>query len=98
MKPILGVDIAKDKFDCCLLLGEQKLSHQFTNTARGFKQLMRWITRSGADPRQLFAGLEATGLYGEALLRWLFDLGVAVSKVNPARIKYYAKSRLSRNK
>jgi transposase len=98
MKPILGVDIAKDKFDCCLLLGEQKLSHQFTNSARGFKQLMRWVTQAGAEPGQLFVCLEATGLYGEKLLRWLFDQGVAVSKVNPARIKYYAKSRLARNK
>lgn len=98
MKPILGVDIAKDKFDCCLLLGEQKFSHQFNNTVRGFKELMRWTLKNGAPPLELSVCMEATGLYGEKLLRWLFEHGVQVSKVNPARIKFYAKSRLARNK
>lgn len=98
MNTILGVDIAKNKFDCCLLLGEQKFSSQFANSSRGFKQLMRWLAKNGAEPKGVFVCMEATGLYGENLLHWLYDQGVGVSKVNPARIKYYARSRLARNK
>lgn len=98
MKHILGVDIAKDKFDCCLLSQEQKLHHEFANTARGFKELMRWLARAGVPAPELFACMEATGLYGEALLGRLFDAGVAVAKVNPAQIKHYARSLLARNK
>jgi transposase len=98
MKTILGIDMAKDKFDCCLLLGEQKLSSQFTNGPRGFKQLMRWLAGAGLKPGDIWACMEATGLYGEKLLGFLFGAGLTVSKVNPARIKYYAKSRLARNK
>lgn len=105
MKPILGIDMAKDKFDCCLLLEEQspapqqrQLKNQFPNTSRGFKELMRWLARAGVEPGQLRAGMEATGLYGEELLGWLFAAGASVSKINPARISYYAKSRLARNK
>jgi transposase len=42
--------------------------------------------------------LEATGSYGDDLAQFLYDTGVTVSVVNPARIKAYADSRLSRNK
>jgi transposase len=98
MKSILGIDIAKDKFDCCLLLGERKFNNQFPNTPRGFKQLMRWLEKLEAPRPELRACMEATGIYGEKLLQWLYEAKVAVSKVNPARIKWYAKSRLARNK
>lgn len=98
MKHILGVDIAKDKFDCCLLAGEQKWQSEFNNGPRGFKQLLRWLAKAGGSPAELWACMEATGIYGEALLRFLFQAGVTVSKVNPAQIKHYARSLLARHK
>jgi transposase len=98
MKHILGVDIAKDKFDCCLLCGEQQFHKEFNNSPRGFKQLMGWLAKAGVAPATLWACMEATGIYGEALLAFLFQAGVAVSKVNPAQIKHYARSLLARHK
>src|ERR1051325_10853123 len=98
MKIILGIDIAKDKFDCCLLAAGQKLHQEFANTPRGFKQLLRWLAKAQVLPAQLWACMEATGIYGEALLRFLFDARLTVSKVNPAQIKHYARSLLARNK
>lgn len=98
MKMILGIDIAKDKFDCCLLLGGQKFHQEFANSPRGFKRLMRWLAKANATPAQLWACMEATGIYGEALLGFLFEAGLTVSKVNPAQIKHYARSLLARNK
>lgn len=98
MKHILGVDIAKDKFDCCLLCGEQRFQKEFSNGPRGFKQLMRWLDQAAAPPADLWACMEATGIYGEALLGFLFEAGVTVSKVNPAQIKHYGRSLLARHK
>lgn len=98
MKHILGMDIAKDKLDCCLLCGEQRLEEQFPNTPAGFKRLGKWLRQAGAEPAELRACLEATGIYGEALLRWLFDAGIVAARVNPAQIKHYARSFLARNK
>lgn len=98
MKFILGIDIAKDKFDCCLLFEGRKFNQEFVNDRQGFKQLLRWLRKAGAAPAELWVCMEATGIYGEALLRFLFQTGLKVSKVNPAQIKYYAHSLLSRNK
>ncbi len=42
--------------------------------------------------------LEATGSYGEALASYLFDAGLVVSIVNPAAVKAFAASRLTRTK
>lgn len=99
MKHILGVDIAKDKLDCCLIGGQQgRLDGQFDNNLRGFKQLGRWLKKAGVEPAELGACMEATGIYGEALLRWLFQTGIVAARVNPAQIKHYARSFLARNK
>ena len=98
MKFILGMDIAKDKFDCCLLSEGRKFHQEFLNAPRGFKQLLGWLQKADASPAALWACMEATGIYGEALLRFLFEKGLRVSKVNPAQIKHYARSLLSRNK
>jgi transposase len=99
MNVILGVDIAKDKFDCCLLLEEHKPQHaRFANARGGFQSLLRWIKKAGADPAQTRACMEATGTYGQNLAAFLFERKIRVSVVNPAQIKYYAKSRLARNK
>jgi len=98
MKITLGVDIAKDKFDCCLLAEQMEKPGQFANTPRGFKQLLRWLAKEGGGPSEILACMEATGIYGEALLAFLHQANIAVSKVNPAQIKHYSRSLLTRNK
>jgi transposase len=95
--PILGIDIAKLKFNVCLINKSGKLKHKvFPNTADGFPQLAAWLSKQGA-PR-LHGCLEATGAYGEALALYLYTAGHPVSVVNPAAIKAFAGSRLSRTK
>ena len=93
----LGVDIAKLKFDGCLLKENGKTKHKvFANTKHGFEQLTAWLdSHQVAD---LHVCLEATGSYGEALASYLFDAGYRVSVVNPAMVKAFAASRLTRTK
>ena len=41
----LGVDIAKLKFDVCLIKENGKAKHKvFTNTTHGFEQLVVWLS------------------------------------------------------
>jgi transposase len=94
---IIGIDISKLKFDLCLLRENNKLKHKvFPNSASGFVQLSAWLQKQKVD--DVHACMEDTGTYGEALALYLFDAGHAVSIINPAIIKAYAQSRLSRTK
>ena len=93
----LGVDIAKLKFDVCLIKENGKAKHKvFANTTHGFEQLVVWPSSHGVG--SLHVCLEATGSYGEALALYLFDVGLTVSVVNPAAVKAFAASRLTRTK
>jgi transposase len=93
----LGIDIAKLKFNVCLLNTNGKLKHKvFANTTDGFQQLAAWLSKQGAQ--RVHACMEATGAYGEALALFLHAAGHTVSVVNPAAIKSFAGSRLSRTK
>lgn len=96
-EPALGIDIAKMKFNVCLINQNGKLRHKvLPNTATGFEQLNTWLQAQGV--RGVHACLEATGTYGEALALFLHEAGLRVSVVNPAATKAFAASRLSRTK
>lgn len=95
--PALGIDIAKLKFNVCLININGKLKHKvFPNSAPGFEQLREWLSKQGV--KRVHACLEATGTYGEALSLFLHQAGHTVSVINPAAIKAFAGSRLSRTK
>jgi transposase len=94
---ILGIDIAKAKFQSALLLPDGKLRHKTCpNTLAGFAQLADWLARQGVT--HVHACLEATGSYGDGLATWLYDAGHRVSVVNPAIIHAYARTQLARSK
>ena len=96
-KTILGIDIAKFKFDCCFLLPDgRKTSCSFSNDAMGFALLQKKIKQLTSGP--VHAALEATGRYGLALARFLHAQEYSVSMLNPVCTKNYAKSKLLRNK
>ena len=93
----LGLDVAKLTFHACLVRHSGKLRHRaFANSAAGFAQLSAWLARQGAE--RVHACMEATGTYYEALAAYLHEQRHAVSVVNPAAVKAYAQSRLSRTK
>ena len=95
--PLLGIDIAKLKFNVCLINLGGKLRHKlFPNNTTGFEQLSQWLLRQGVQ--SVHACLEATGAYGDSLALFLHQAGHTVSVVNPAAIKAFAGSRLSRTK
>jgi transposase len=95
--PCLGIDISKLKFDICLSREAGRFRHKvFPNSPAGFSQLSVWLSKQKVE--RVHACLEATGTYGEALATHLHEAGHLVSVVNPAVIKAYGQSRLSRTK
>jgi transposase len=103
MKPathILGIDIAKDKFDVNLRLLAESPGRQaatFTNQPKGFAALLRWLRQHGPGAGEhLHACLESTSRYGDALAAFLYQHGCQVSLVNPRRTRAYAESQLTR--
>jgi transposase len=95
-RTVVGIDIAKDTFDVVLLHQDREHAAQFVNNSEGFWKLRKWLKKKGVKAAHIC--LEATGLYGDELADDLHQAGYDVSVVNPARIKDYAKSLLSRNK
>jgi transposase len=94
--PILGIDIAKQRVEVALLVEGKVKNKSFKNAQDGFEALALWLRKLGI--RQVSACLEATGNYGEDLAIYLHEAGHTVSIVNPARIKGFAQSELTRTK
>jgi transposase len=97
----VGIDVSKRKLDVALLVegasGKVK-SKVFDNNSSGYQTLMHWMLQRELQPERTHLCLEATGPYSEAVAQALADAGWKVSVVNPARIKGFAQSELSRNK
>lgn len=94
---ILGVDISKLTFDVALLNGGNKLkTKKFNNTTKGFAELKQWLKTKGTDTAHVC--MEATGGYETKLAQYLYDNSFKVSVINPARIKGFSMSKLSRVK
>ena len=97
MTSYLGIDVSKATLDMLLLReGQSAEAAQFANSRQGLHSLGHFLKKRHVQP--LHACLEATGSYGDELALFLHEAGYTVSVVNPARIKAYADSRLSRTK
>lgn len=95
---VVGIDVAKRKFDIALLINSKIKTKVFDNTPSGHKAFAEWLGERGANPAQTHLCMEATGPYSEMLAISLVAEGWRVSVVNPARIKGFAQSELARNK
>jgi transposase len=94
--PVLGIDIAKAKLDAALLVAGQVQHRVFANTPAGHTDLLAWISQHGVA--QVHVCLEATGTYGEAVALALHAAKHVVSYINPARLKAFAQTTMTRTK
>ena len=78
----IGIDVAKDHLD--VNLGGKV--RQFDNTKQGVRRLLREV------PPDAQLVVEATGHYHLRLLHAAHEAGVAISVVNPAWVRFFAKS------
>ncbi|UQN07243.1 IS110 family transposase [Deinococcus sp. QL22] len=97
---VLGIDVGKRELFVQLQdasggwLGQRG---PVANTPAGLQQLSHWIS-TFAPPEQVQVVMEATNVYWERCAHHFQALGCVVSVVNPAQIKYFARSVLRRGK
>ena len=90
----VGIDVAKDKHDCCILGSEaDNLCPVFTipNNKTGFDELYGKIFSVTNDKTKIKVGLEATGHYSLNLLGSLIDKGLTTCVINPLHTNLYRK-------
>ena len=90
----VGIDVAKDKHDCCILDDEGwKMYPVFTisNDKVGFDELFSRIEEVMSDKAEIKVGLEATGHYSNNLLASLVDKGFPTVVINPLHTNLYRK-------
>ncbi len=97
----LGMDVAKAKLDCCLLLDEASGKRKIKvvkNTPSGIVDLLAWVAKQNVSPEALHIVMEATGIYHEQAAMALADVGVMVSIINPAQVKDFGRGLAVRTK
>jgi len=80
----VAIDLAKKSLHAHCEADQRR----FAYTEEGLKQLLAWATRRGGA----HFVCEATGGYERTLLRFCWERGLAVSLVNPERVRAFAKS------
>jgi transposase len=100
---VLGIDIGSLEYHTHLLDAADPTRSggaidAFANSHKGHHRLAAWLEKHGARAESTLVVLEATGVYWQGCAHHLHRLGFAVSVVNPAQIKFYAKSTLRRGK
>ncbi len=90
----VGIDVAKDKHDCCILGPEaEMLFPVFTiqNNRDGFNELFIKMYEVAEDASEIKVGLEATGHYSYNLLGSLIDEGLTTYVINPLHTNLFRK-------
>jgi len=90
----VGIDVAKDKHDCCILGSDgEKLIPIFTipNNRSGFNEFFEKLFSVSKDVREIKVGLEATGHYSRNLLGSLIEHGLTTYVINPLHTNLYRK-------
>jgi transposase len=98
----IGIDVSKKRLHCAWLRDSQTdltRPKATDNSPDGHAVLLAWAQRTtGAARAELSFVLEATGVYHEAIARFLHQAGCHVAVANPLHIKRFAESRGIRTK
>lgn len=84
----VGIDVASEKHDCCILndKGKRVALFSFPNSKEGFEMLLS-VCLENAPIGQTKIGLESTGIYGDNLTAFLRRKGYETCTFNPLLIK-----------
>jgi len=98
IKYVIGIDIAKDKFDACLMSVDIELTYKvkstrkFSNNIKGFKELLLWQKKYCTELAPVQLLMEASGVYHEKLAIWLTDQNLQVFVVLPNKARKFMQS------
>ena len=90
MNLYVGIDVASTKHNCCIMDDHENVIEEFafSNNQEGFSELaarLNFPTIPKGTKRHI--GLEATGVYGENLTKFLRRNGFEVTTFNPLSVK-----------
>jgi transposase len=86
----VGIDISKDGLD--LWLPPEKRFERVSNDAAGWAAAIALLRGLGSDEAGLVVAFEATGGYERGLRQALLEAGLSVRRLNPQRVRLYARS------
>lgn len=97
----VGIDVAKEKHDCCILGPNSEIlkdSFTFANSKKGFEELITSILT--VVPKRKFeevrVGLESTGHYSTNLVAFIRGNGIEPVIFNPLSVNLFRKSQTLR--
>lgn len=94
----VGIDVAKNKHDCFGVdhNGEELfIPFKISNSADGFNDLKR-VLEGVCSTNETKVGLEATGIYSDAIIRFLMGLNYKVYLINPLHSNNFRKAQTLR--
>lgn len=89
-KWFVGTDVSKKTLDVTLFFREQgdKSPHkQFGNDDGGYRSILGWLEKQGANPKEALFCMEHTGAYSVGMAEFLEHAGLAYSLVSPLHMK-----------
>lgn len=97
----LGIDVSKEKLDCCLLRDadeSKRKTKKVANSPAGLAMLISWVEKEGGAPDEFHVVMEGTGVYHQFAAETLCDAGIVVSIANPAQVKAFGQGIAVRTK
>jgi len=98
LKQVAGIDVAQNELVVSVGRLKDDLANEiygyktFTNTPKGFKELVEWVKKVSEAEVPVRFVMEATGVYHESLAYYLVDHKQLVSIVMPAKMSNYQKT------
>lgn len=95
----VGIDIAKEFHFASVVNSELDVlvkPFKFTNDNAGFQLFLKNI--SGFQKSDILIGLEATGIYGDNLISFLFSKGFSIGRINPLQSDSLRSSNIRKTK
>ena len=98
IKQCVGIDCSKDELALCFgqlglpLEERHKATGVFSNSPKGFKQLLKWSDKLSEQGIAVDFVIEATGVYHESVTHFLFDKGRKISVVLPNHARHFAQT------
>ena len=90
-----GIDISKLTFDVTVLVDSKTHYKKFENNTKGFDVFNKFIK---SHITKGYFCMEATGIYGVCLARFLVTHNYKTIVANPFKIKSYSRMQMNRNK
>jgi len=97
----LGIDVSKEKLDCCLLREASETRRKINrvdNSPTGLASIISIMKKEGIRPDELHVIMEGTGVYHQLAAETLCDAGMTVSIANPAQVKNFGRGIAVRTK